>query len=114
MEQALDHQPLVREQLELGNVGEAVKHLNVIIDSQASHIRAQDQRLATCEESMASLSKTNEKLEAEIALWRERTEAADRRAEKAEAEQQEQARVYARTLVQLRHEIQDHSPHHHD
>lgn len=54
IQDALDKQPLVREQLELGNVGEAVKVLNVIIEQQAGHLtrliadhareRAEDQR----------------------------------------------------------------------
>lgn len=35
---ALDHQPEIKEQLELGNIGAAVQHLNAIILSQANHI----------------------------------------------------------------------------
>lgn len=35
IDEALDRQPLVREQLELGNVGAAVEHLTAIIDQMA-------------------------------------------------------------------------------
>lgn len=38
IDEALAKAPEVQKQLELGNVGEAVKHLNVIIQSQAAHI----------------------------------------------------------------------------
>jgi chromosome segregation ATPase len=35
VDEALDRNPIVRQQLELGNVAEAVKQLNIIIDTQA-------------------------------------------------------------------------------
>lgn len=43
IEMALDHQPEIRQQLELGNFGEAIKHLNEIIVTQARHIDRQDE-----------------------------------------------------------------------
>lgn len=67
VEEALDHQPEVKRQLELGNVGEAVKHLNAIIDSQARHI----DRL---EQDYDSLRTENKDLRAENRVLRERLE----------------------------------------
>ena len=56
IEVALDKSPLVREQLELGNVGEAVRHLNAIINSQAEHIDRQDERIDEQQETIKNLS----------------------------------------------------------
>jgi predicted RNase H-like nuclease (RuvC/YqgF family) len=65
IEEALDRQPLVRQQLELGNVGEAVRHQSAIIDSQATHIKGQDSRIQ-------GLEQREKALEAEAAGWESR------------------------------------------
>jgi len=65
VEEALDKQPLVREQLELGNWGEAIKQLNIIINSQADHIKRQDRELVTARGRIDHLESRNEALESE-------------------------------------------------
>jgi len=55
IEDALDKQPFIREQLEIGNFGEAIKQLNVIINSQAEHITRQDGRIEHLEEENEEL-----------------------------------------------------------
>jgi predicted RNase H-like nuclease (RuvC/YqgF family) len=60
VEIALDKNPIIRQQLELGNVGEAVKHLNVVINSQAEHIKRQDDEI---EELRAELAEAREQVE---------------------------------------------------
>lgn len=49
IEVALDHQPEIRQQLELGNFGEAIRHLNTIIVTQARHIDMQQERITFLE-----------------------------------------------------------------
>lgn len=44
VQEALERQPLIKQQLEIGNVGEAVKHLNVIIATQARALDDESRR----------------------------------------------------------------------
>lgn len=115
IEEALDRAPEVRHQLELGNVGEAVKHLNVIIESQAGHIRAQDERHQALQEEIRHLKDRNEALEAEAATWERRYRKLEREREEdkiesdqkialLQAQTEEIKRTFARTLAQFRAE----------
>lgn len=107
---ALDRQPQIRQQLELGNVGEAVKHLNVIINSQAQHIQAQDGQLQHCNSEIERLNGRNSALEAEAEGWenkyRNLEESVNRRIEEVEAKYEsrikEMERSYARSLLMLK------------
>lgn len=99
IDQALDRQPMVRQQLELGNVGEAVKHLNAIIASQAAHIKQQDQRLDQDEAEIARLRNRNDALEAEAESW-------ERKHNELEREMREMRRTYARSLAMMKQEKQ--------
>jgi hypothetical protein len=65
IQEALEQQPLVREQLALGNVDKATAILNEIIASQAKHIQGQDARIARLEEH-------NDALETESEGWQSR------------------------------------------
>lgn len=94
IDQALNRQPMVRQQLELGNVGEAVKHLNAIIESQANHIRQQDRRLEQDEAEIARLRERNEALECEAEGW-------ERKHSELEKELKEMKRTYARSLAMM-------------
>jgi len=72
VEEALNKQPLIREQLELGNWGEAIKQLNIIITSQADHIKRQDRDLESARNRITHLEDRNEALEAEAEGWEQR------------------------------------------
>jgi uncharacterized protein (DUF3084 family) len=56
---ALDRNPVVKRQLELGNVEKAVEQLNTIIHLQAEHIDRQEVRIG-------ELEKDNSKLRSEV------------------------------------------------
>lgn len=86
IEEALEQQPLVRQQLELGNVGEAVKHLNAIINSQASHIQSQENQLKKCNTRIEHLEDRNEALEAEASGWENKYRTLLRRLEVVEGD----------------------------
>lgn len=45
VQEALSKAPLIRQQLELGNFGGAIEHLNRIIVLQAAHIDRQDEEI---------------------------------------------------------------------
>lgn len=113
IDEALDRAPEVRHQLELGNVGEAVKHLNVIIESQARHIKAADVREAERDREIQRLKEQNQALEAEAQGWETRyyelvrkfednRQEADRQIAKVQREMEEMKRTFARTLARLR------------
>lgn len=95
--EALDRAPEVRHQLELGNVGEAVKHLNFIIESQAAHIKAQDERQKTCDERLTAQDR-------QLAAQENQIDTLQR--ENAELRQQiaDLRRTYGRIIAQLRGE----------
>lgn len=63
--EALDRQPLIREQLELGNVGEAVKHLSAIIDAMGRESERYTARIS-------HLENREQALEAEANGWEQR------------------------------------------
>lgn len=69
IEIALDHAPEVREQLQLGNVGAAVAHLNLISESQARYIRDQDSRIKGLIAQVTRLTDRNDATEAEAQGW---------------------------------------------
>lgn len=102
---ALDRQPQVRQQLELGNVGEAVRHLNAIINSQANHIQAQEERMTSCDERIENLTLRNEALETECRNWELRYEEVSTRLHEIEEKYtkkiNELERNYARSLAIL-------------
>lgn len=106
IDDALDQQPMVRQQLELGNVGEAVKHLNVIINSQATHIKAQEIRLEACDTKIQELEDRNEALESEARTYRLQYEEIKQLMK--EMEQRHNRRInelergYARSLAMMR------------
>jgi chromosome segregation ATPase len=110
IDEALDRQPLVKQQLELGNVGEAVKHLNAIISSQAKHMESQDQKLKSQSEEIRHLSLRNAALEAEAEGWERRyhefQEDMDKKFQRMEEEYKltvrNMERSYARSLTVLR------------
>lgn len=116
LEEALDHAPQVREQLELGNVGAAVGHLNVIMQSQAVYIKDQDFRLGKCNEEIQHLKELLQAAEAEAQGWETKylEEARLRRLDVAEArrrynqieqELEETKRVFARRMAALMEQI---------
>ena len=115
VEEALDRQPIIRQQLELGNVGEAVSHLNVIINSQAKHITAQDSRLASCDTELKHLSERNDALEMEASGWERRyTEleaSVDRKLQEIkdhyEGVIKNLERTYARSLSNMRDQVRE-------
>lgn len=115
VEEALDRQPIIRQQLELGNVGEAVSHLNVIINSQARHITAQDGRLASCDAELKHLSERNEALELEAAGWEHRYNELEASVDRKLEEMKEKyegiiknlERTYARSLSTLRDQLRE-------
>lgn len=49
VEVALDRNPIIKKQLELGNIGAAVENLNAIIQSQARHIDRQEAEIRVLE-----------------------------------------------------------------
>ena len=113
IEEALDHAPEVRHQLEIGNVGEAVKHLNVILESQARYIKDQDTKLKNCDDEITHLKSINEAREEEAAAWERKYRemqrhheeyrlASDKRIAAIQAEMEEMKRTFARSLAQLR------------
>lgn len=55
IEEALDKAPIVKQSLELGNIGDAVTHLNAIIVSQAKHIDSQDVKILHLQNRNAAL-----------------------------------------------------------
>ena len=113
IEDALNKAPEVKKQLELGNIGEAVTHLNAIIQSQNDHIKSQDDRLRKCDDEIQRQRDRLEAAEAEADAWeikyndlktqheiekgRHSRQIADL-TERMEA----QKRSFARTLAQLR------------
>lgn len=60
---ALEQQPLVREQLEVGNMRGAVETLNLIIAAQAAQLTRQEKRLSGCEVRESELEAEAEKWE---------------------------------------------------
>src|SRR5690349_7315038 len=70
LEAAVRSQPLIEEQLRVGNFEGAVKVLNMIIEQQNAHIARQDQRLTA--------------VEAESSGWQQRANNAALRADEAE------------------------------
>lgn len=68
IESALDHQPAIRQQLELGNFGEAIKHLNEIIVTQAKHIDRQDETIMEQGSLIDSQKKENDYLKSQLHL----------------------------------------------
>lgn len=86
IEEALDKQPLVREQLELGNWGEAIKHLNSIIQQQADHVDRQDKHIRAQDEKIRHLEARNEALEAESEAWERKTSQVEVKCDELEAE----------------------------
>lgn len=132
IQHALDRAPEVKHQLELGNVGEAVKHLNSIMESQAKYIKSQDVKVAACEGEIEHLKERNDALEAEAQGWetkyREEVRAreqdrfeSDRRIAQVEKNAQAEMtrlseemdsmkKTFARTLAQLRHQLDQREP----
>ncbi len=102
IEKALDRTPAIKQQLELGNVGQAIEHLNEIIESQA---RAGERDQRRIQEEVA-----------ESARQRDRADLAENENERLEREVDEERRLrtaaeqdlakvkrnFARTLTQLR------------
>lgn len=78
IDEALNRQPLVKEQLELGNVGEAVKHLSAIIDQMAAAKRRDDAEAA---EDVARAERRIAQLEDEVERERQERQEADERYE---------------------------------
>lgn len=115
IDEALDRQPMIKQQLELGNVGEAVKHLNAIISSQARHMEAQDKKLELQSTEIQHLSLRNAALEAESEGWERRynefKEDMERKFQRMEEEHQltvrNMERSYARSLAVLRQQAGD-------
>lgn len=105
IEEALSHSPEVRHQLELGNVGEAVKHLNFIIETQGTHIARQAERLTHCDGEIERLRDREEALEAEAEGWQTQYRALEAKYEREVSalrkEIAEMKRNYARTLARL-------------
>lgn len=108
---ALDRTPEVKQQLELGNVGEAIKHLNDIIEAQARDSHRKDLRI--------------EELSREVEELRDRAESGDDKCEATEQELRDEkarrARVeqeliqtkrgFGRTIAQLRLQIEQGNGH---
>lgn len=78
IEEALDRQPLVRQQLELGNVGEAVKQLNLIIEIQAEHITTQNEQIKGQTTELKAQAEEIKLLRAEVEKLRALLEDADK------------------------------------
>lgn len=76
VEEALNVQPEVKRQLELGNVGEAVKFLSSIIESQAKHIDRQNAESMRQEGIIMELRSENEEMKERIETLEERLEGA--------------------------------------
>lgn len=116
IEQALDHAPEVRHQLELGNVGEAVKHLNAIVESQAEYIERQKKTQEACDREIEHLKDRLDAAEGEAHGWEAKyryevqareldKKESDRKMATLQTEMEEMKRTFARTLSQLRQEI---------
>lgn len=116
IETALDHAPEVREQLQLGNVGAAVAHLNLISESQARYIRDQDTRIEGLIEQVRRLTDRNDATEAEAQGWefkyneevrarREDTETHEREIAALRAELKETKRVFSRRIAHLTEQV---------
>jgi len=101
VEQALEHAPEVRKQLELGNVGEAVGHLNVIMESQATYIVQQDARITGLVAQVSHLEDRNQALEMEAQGWEAKYNAEVRAREALDRELQETKRVFGRRITAL-------------
>jgi chromosome segregation ATPase len=99
---ALNKAPEVRQQLELGNVGAAINHLNVIIESQARDLQRRDRREQELEDDLDEAREKADKAE-ENCRARESDLEKERAARlKAEKELVKARRDYARSLAQLR------------
>lgn len=103
--QALDRSPEVRQQLELGNVGAAVNHLNSIIESQARDLQRRQMREEELEQDLDEARVRADRAEDEC-----RTKEADVERErtlrlKAENDLTLARRNYARAMAQLRNEL---------
>jgi hypothetical protein len=113
--EALDTAPEVRQQLELGNFGDAVRHLNDILQSQNTHIVNQRNRLTECDQEIDRERLRGDRAEEEAQRWEDKYQEAaqhirtmEREHEsellKLREENQEDRRKFARTLAQARGE----------
>lgn len=104
IDEALDRAPEVRQQLELGNIGEAVQHLNTIITSQSA-------ALGRSAEDNERLREHLQSAEAEADGWEHRFDECEESRRKLEAElarvtaqAEADRRNFARALAQAREE----------
>jgi predicted RNase H-like nuclease (RuvC/YqgF family) len=110
---ALNIAPEARQQLELGNVGEAIRHLNEIIKSQDNHIRNQTQRMTECDREIDTQRSRADQAEDEAQEWEDKYLDAQQKIREMErthedeilklrTQNQKDRKTFARALAQAR------------
>lgn len=102
--EALDHSPEIRQQLELGNVGEAIHHLNEIIETQSTAFQNQGRRLTACEEEILAQRERADRAEAEAEHWEDKYEMLEHKLREERAQHRKDRKNFARALAQARGE----------
>lgn len=102
LDQALDRTPQIKQQLELGNIGEAIKHLNDIIESEvAARLRA-ERVVDDLEQDLDVTKNRADQAEEKSRQCEEKALQEQRLRIQAETELATAKRSFARTVARLR------------